>query len=72
MLKKYEKNNRCSPLSFDADGGGFTADVYNWFVPLGSVLSASRRSDWNALLTAVVAPVNPTDKEAEDAPSNGG
>lgn len=50
----------CLGVTLQADGGGFTADVYNRFVPLPSVLSPSRRSDLNALLGAVAAPIDPT------------
>lgn len=50
----------CLGVTLQADGGGFTADVYNRFVPLTSVLSPSRRSDLNALLATAAAPIDPT------------
>ena len=63
----------CLGLTLQADGGGFTADVYNRFVPLSSVFSPARRSELNALLAVDVAPVQPTKIEGKQAgASNGG
>jgi hypothetical protein len=63
----------CLGMTLQADGGGFTADVYNRFLPITSVLSPARRSELNALLAADVAPVRPIKTEGEQAgASNGG
>lgn len=63
----------CLGMTLEADGGGFTADVYTRFVPITSVLSPARRSELNALLVAEVSPVHPTKTEGDRAgASNGG
>jgi hypothetical protein len=56
----------CLGVLLQGDGGGFTGDVHDKFVPITSVFSTARRSELESSIGAITSPPDPTKRGEQD------